>query len=99
MKQNFKISIKTLQEIQKWADGSKDGFIYVTFGSMILIETFPKNIIDAFYTAFRNSAPVRFLIKIKDEKKLPPGLPKNVKLFSWLPQIQVLSMFTYNFRT
>ena len=84
-----------LQEIQKWADGSKDGFIYVTFGSMILFETFPKNIIDAFYTAFRNSAPVRFLIRSKDEHKLPPGLPKNVKLFSWLPQIQVLSMFTY----
>ena len=66
---------------------------------MILIETLPKNIIDAFYSAFRNSAPVRFLIKIKDEKKLPPGLPKNVKLFSWLPQIQVLSMFTYNMHT
>ena len=63
---------------------------------MVVIESFPKNIIDAFYSVFRNTAPVRFLIKIQDATKLPPGLPKNVKTFTWLPQLQVLSKLTLN---
>ena len=62
---------------------------------MLLIESFPKKLLDTFYATFRNTNPVRFLIKIEDVTKLPPGLPGNVKTFSWIPQMQVLSKLKF----
>ena len=89
-KDNFYKKI-SLQEIQKWLDESKHGCVYMSFGSMVKIETFPKETLDAFYGAFRNIAPIRVLIKIANKEKLPPGLPENVKTYHWFPQIQILS--------
>ncbi|XP_012528301.2 UDP-glucosyltransferase 2 [Monomorium pharaonis] len=77
-------------EIQKWLDESKDGFIYFTFGSMVRIETFPKEMIEQFYAAFEKIAPVRILMKVAKKEDLLPGLPKNVMTHSWFPQISVL---------
>lgn len=67
------------------------GCVYMSFGSMVKIESFPKEILNAFYSTFENISPVRVLMKIANKKELPPGLPKNVKTHYWLPQIQVLS--------
>lgn len=83
--------------MQRFLDESKDGFIYVSFGSMIRLETFPKHVLDAFYGAFKNISPVRVLMKIAKAIELPPGLPSNVITQSWLPQITVLSkIMEYN---
>lgn len=60
---------------------------------MARIELFPKHILDTFYTAFKNIAPVRILMKIAEPKLLPPGLPSNVMTQPWLQQIQVLSKY------
>lgn len=60
---------------------------------MVKIESFPDEILDAFYTTFRNIAPMRVLMKIANEKELPSGLPENVKTHHWLPQLEVLSEF------
>ena len=60
---------------------------------MTKIESLPKETLMAFYSSFKNIAPVRVLIKIANKEELPAGLPKNVKTFSWLPQLQVLSTF------
>lgn len=71
----------------------------MSFGSMVKIESFPKEILNAFYDTFENIAPVRVLIKIANEKELPAKLPKNVKTYFWLPQIQILSkskIFNYD---
>ena len=72
-------------------DESKNGFIYVSFGSMVQFETFPKADIEAFYATFKKIAPVRILIKIANPSKLPPGLPSNVMTHNWLPQVKILS--------
>ncbi|XP_025987486.1 UDP-glucosyltransferase 2 [Solenopsis invicta] len=77
-------------EVQKWLDESKDGCIYFTFGSMVRIETFPKETVQQFYAAFEKIAPVRVLMKVAKKEDLLPGLPKNVMTQSWFPQISVL---------
>lgn len=81
---------KLIPELQKWLDESDQGCVYVSFGSMVRIETFPKETLDAFYAAFKNIAPVRVLMKIAKKGELPPGLPQNVKTYHWLPQVQIL---------
>jgi len=77
-------------EVQKWLDESKDGFIYFTFGSMVRIETFPKEMIQQIYASFEKIAPVRVLMKIAKKEDLLPGLPKNVMTQPWFSQISVL---------
>lgn len=80
-----------VQEVQKWLDESKDGCIYFTFGSMVRIETFPKELMEMFYASFEKIAPTRVLMKVAKKEDLLPGLPKNVMTQSWFPQITVLS--------
>lgn len=80
-----------LQKVKKFLDESKDGFVYVSFGSMVRIETFPKADVEAFYATFKKIAPVRVLMKIAVPDELPPGIPSNVLTHTWLPQVKVLS--------
>ncbi|XP_032679120.1 UDP-glucuronosyltransferase 2A3-like isoform X2 [Odontomachus brunneus] len=77
-------------EVQKWLDESTNGCVYFTFGSMVRIETFPKELIEAFYMSFKKIAPVRVLMKVAKKEDLLPGLPSNVMTQSWFPQIAVL---------
>ncbi|XP_046836138.1 uncharacterized protein LOC124431841 [Vespa crabro] len=81
---------KLSPELQKWLDESKDGFIYFTFGSMVKIESFPRKILHIFYKSFERISPVNILMKIPNPKELPPGLPKNVHILPWIPQLKVL---------
>lgn len=57
---------------------------------MVRIETFPLNIIDNFYKAFAKIAPVRVLMKIPRKEDLPEGLPDNVLVLPWMPQLKIL---------
>ncbi|XP_043682852.1 UDP-glucosyltransferase 2-like isoform X3 [Vespula pensylvanica] len=77
-------------ELEKWLDESKDGFIYFSFGSMIKIESFPIHILHIFYKSFGKISPVKVLMKIPNPEELPPGLPKNVRISPWLPQLKIL---------
>jgi glucuronosyltransferase len=77
-------------EVQKWLDESKDGCIYFTLGSMVRIETFPKEMIQQIYASFEKIAPVRVLMKIAKKEDLLPGLPKNVMTQPWFSQNAVL---------
>ncbi|XP_036145257.1 UDP-glycosyltransferase UGT5 [Monomorium pharaonis] len=82
---------ETLQpELEKWMNDSKDGFVYFTFGSMVLIETFPREFLSVLYASLGKIAPVRVLIKIPNPEKLPPGLPENIHMSPWMPQIKIL---------
>ncbi|XP_012258838.3 UDP-glucosyltransferase 2-like [Athalia rosae] len=76
--------------LKNWLDESEDGFVYMSFGSMVKIESFPKPIITEMYEAFDKIAPLNVLVKIANPHELPPGLPKNVLTLRWAPQIQVL---------
>ncbi|XP_066581162.1 UDP-glucosyltransferase 2-like [Prorops nasuta] len=77
-------------DVQKWLDDGKDGVIYVAFGSMVRLETFPPKVVQEFYGAFEKVAPVRILMKVAKKEELLPGLPKNVMTKSWFNQISVL---------
>ncbi|XP_039303799.1 UDP-glucosyltransferase 2 isoform X1 [Solenopsis invicta] len=82
---------ETLQpELKKWMDDSKDGFIYFTFGSMVMIETFPREFLKILYASLGKIAPVRILMKIPAPEKLPPGLPENIHVSPWMPQLKIL---------
>lgn len=76
--------------LEKWMNESTDGIIYFSFGSMVMIETFPLKFLNILYSSLNKIAPVRVLMKIPKPDKLPPGLPKNVYMSSWIPQIKVL---------
>lgn len=79
-----------LQDIKEWLDESENGCVYISFGSMVQIETFSSEILDAFYEMFQRIAPTKVLIKIAEPNLLPKKLPDNVKSSTWLPQIAVL---------
>lgn len=74
-------------------DDSSDGFVYISFGSMVKIESFPKEVLSALYSSIEKLAPVRALIRIAEPNDLPSGLPKNVLTETWIPQLAVLSNF------
>ncbi|XP_043467692.1 UDP-glucosyltransferase 2-like [Leptopilina heterotoma] len=81
---------KMTPELKIWMDDSKDGVVFFTLGSMIIIEDLSREIIQNLYASFAKLAPIRVLMKIVNRGKLPPGLPKNVLTMSWIPQIPVL---------
>ena len=76
-------------------DNSKHGVVYFALGSMTLIESFPEKQIKEIYASFKNISPIKVLMKIANSSKLPPGLPENVKVLSWIPQIPLLGMYIY----
>lgn len=59
---------------------SSQGVVYFTLGSMVLIETLPREILLSFYAAFEKIAPIRSLMKIVNKEKLLSGLPANVRV-------------------
>lgn len=82
--------VEVPHSLQKWMNESTNGFIYFSFGSMVKIESFPKKYLDIFYNAMEKIAPVRVLMKIAKPDELLPGLPKNVLVLPWIPQVNVL---------
>ncbi|XP_014217249.1 UDP-glucuronosyltransferase [Copidosoma floridanum] len=77
-------------KLKKVLDESKDGFIYFSFGSVVVVESLPHEIVDKFYSTIRKVAPIRVILKSSNPETLPKNLPKNVFTFPWLPQQKVL---------
>lgn len=73
-------------------DESRDGVVYFSLGTAATLESFPNETVSSIYSSFAKFAPIRFLIKTTEGKSLPPGLPKNAKTMTWIPQIAVLSI-------
>lgn len=57
---------------------------------MVKIESFPMKLLNIFYNSLSKISPVRVLMKIAKPDELPPGLPKNVHVLPWVPQVKVL---------
>ncbi|CAB0039905.1 unnamed protein product [Trichogramma brassicae] len=76
--------------LKRFMDESRDGFLYFSFGSLMALETLPRDILDNFYEAFEAVAPVRVIMKVADRELLPSDVPKNVLTATWLPQQQIL---------
>ncbi|XP_048509527.1 UDP-glucosyltransferase 2-like isoform X2 [Athalia rosae] len=77
-------------DLKNWLDGSDEGFVYVSFGSMVKIESFSEETIAALYASLRKLSPIRALVKIAEPELLLPGLPSNVMTSPWIPQVAVL---------
>ncbi|XP_014213310.1 UDP-glucuronosyltransferase 1-6-like [Copidosoma floridanum] len=78
-------------ELKRWLDDSVHGVVYLSFGSMVLVESLPKEQLEEIYAAFAKIAPMRVLMKVVDESVLPAGLPDNVVTMPWIPQIPLLA--------
>lgn len=79
-----------MKELKKWMDESTHGVVYFTLGSMVLIETLPTKQLLGIYAAFNKIYPLKVLMKVVNDSKLPAGLPENVKTMPWIPQQPVL---------
>ncbi|XP_014481856.1 PREDICTED: UDP-glucuronosyltransferase 1-5-like [Dinoponera quadriceps] len=77
-------------EFQKWMDDAEDGVIYFSLGSLMNIESMPNSSILGLYESFRKIAPIKVLMKVTNEDKMPPGLPSNVITTLWIPQMAIL---------
>ncbi|XP_020710323.2 UDP-glucosyltransferase 2-like [Athalia rosae] len=75
-------------EFKNWLNESTSGFIYVTFGSIIKIDSFPRETIAELYKGFGKISPIRVLLKVGNSKKLPPA-PKNVIMVKSVPQLEI----------
>ncbi|XP_043264520.1 UDP-glucosyltransferase 2-like [Colletes gigas] len=77
--------------LKSWLDSAEHGVVYFTLGSLIKIETLPKDRVLGLYASFAKIAPVKILMKSTNTTRLPPGLPSNVMTLPWIPQVPVLS--------
>lgn len=74
-------------------DEAKDGVIYFSLGSNLPVHIFPKEFTQIFINVFKK-LPQRVLWK--NEAETLPGLPENVKLVKWVPQIGVIGKYSKN---
>ncbi|XP_046736269.1 UDP-glycosyltransferase UGT5-like [Diprion similis] len=78
------------KDLKKWLDDSTDGFVLITFGSMLKLETFPRENLVAIYSSLAKLAPIRVVVKVVNATELVPGLPSNVLTLPWVSQMAVL---------
>ncbi|CAH0561449.1 unnamed protein product [Brassicogethes aeneus] len=81
--QNKKLS----KNIEKWIDGSSDGVIYFSLGSMIKGHTFPTDKRKEFLKAFGKLSQT---VLWKWENETMEGKPDNVMIQKWMPQFDIL---------
>lgn len=76
-------------------DEAKHGVIYFSLGSNLPVHIFPKEFTQIFINVFKK-LPQRVLWK--NEAETLPGLPENVKLAKWVPQIGVIGKYNNSFK-
>ncbi|PSN50542.1 2-hydroxyacylsphingosine 1-beta-galactosyltransferase [Blattella germanica] len=76
------------EEIRKFLDGAKDGFIFFSLGTNVKSKALPKEKLRALLDAFAE-LPQRILWKFESDDL--PGLPPNVMIGKWLPQSDILA--------
>ncbi|KAJ8682883.1 hypothetical protein QAD02_018675 [Eretmocerus hayati] len=77
-------------ELKKLLDESENGFVFFSFGTITVLESLPKEVLERFFTTFRKIAPMRVIMKSKNATALPRNIPRNVFTYSWLPQQKIL---------
>ena len=83
---------KTLpQELQKYLDEAKHGVIYFSMGSGLQSTNLPVEKRDALVRVF---SKLKQNVLWKWESDVLPGQPKNVKVWKWLPQQDILGTFS-----
>lgn len=77
------------KELQTFLDASKNGCIYVSFGSTIEPNALKENALNDMVTVFKELYPIKVLWKFKDPSVLK-SKPSNIKFVKWVPQQDVL---------
>lgn len=83
--------MNSFQDIEQFIqNGTSEGIIYVSFGSIARMNTFSGQVdlLDAFIRAFRSIPNFKILWKY-DGKEIE-NMPPNVKIAPWFPQNDVL---------
>lgn len=78
-------------KIQTFLDDAKDGAIFVSLGSNVLITKLPKHQYDAIVDAFRPYPNVRVLIKSDENVILPSHKDSDVLVEPWYSQQSILA--------
>lgn len=86
---SFLFELFLLQNLQKFLDDAKEGFIYFSLGSNARSSTMPKEIKRIFCNVF---AKLPYKVIWKYEEDLSEK-PKNVYIGKWLPQQSILGIF------
>ncbi|XP_045475113.1 UDP-glycosyltransferase UGT4-like isoform X2 [Harmonia axyridis] len=76
------------EDLQKYLDESKDGCIYVSFGTTVNSAYLSAEQKEVLTSVFKDMAPMRILWKF-DEVDIA-NKPKNVEIRTWVPQQDVL---------
>ncbi|XP_038217908.1 UDP-glucosyltransferase 2-like [Zerene cesonia] len=75
------------KNLEDYLNASKNGVIYVSFGTNVLTSLFPPTTVETLMRAF-SKLPYDVLLKW-DNKNLP-GISDNVKVSTWFPQSDLL---------
>lgn len=78
------------QKLKKIMDEGEEGFIYFSLGSLVQVESLPKDVVEKLFNTFRNISPVRVVMKFPNPQLLRVELPENVFTFPWVPQRKIL---------
>lgn len=78
-------------KIQQFLDESKDGAIFLSLGSNVLITKLPKHQYDAIINAFSSFSNVRVLIKSDENVILPSHKKSDVLVEPWFSQQSILA--------
>ncbi|CAK1547650.1 unnamed protein product [Leptosia nina] len=75
------------QDLQTYLDSSKNGVIYLSFGSNVLSSTLPSEKIKVLVNTF---SKLRYDVLWKWETDELPGKSQNIRTSKWLPQADLL---------
>jgi len=77
------------KDLEDFVSGNQEGFIYFSFGTVLLGSTLPKEIVQKFSNVF---SKLKQRVLWKHETESIEGLPSNVKLSKWFPQQDLLGV-------
>ncbi|KAL4716789.1 hypothetical protein ACJJTC_001945 [Scirpophaga incertulas] len=75
------------EDLKKYLDSSENGVIYVSFGTNVFPSRLP---VDRIQILMKVLSEVPYSILLKWDKDDIQGLPKNLKIVNWCPQLDVL---------
>ncbi|XP_034235715.1 UDP-glucuronosyltransferase 3A1-like isoform X2 [Thrips palmi] len=73
-----------------WLDEAENGFVLMSFGSVLKGSNLESETIRAFVEAFQELSDVRILWKMEPEVVGKASLPSNVRIEKWMPQSDIL---------
>lgn len=87
---NYKTWINFLQDLKSYLDSSKNGVIYISFGTNVMPSMLPQEKIQVLINVF---SKLPYNILWKWDKEELPGKTDNIRIAKWFPQSDLLSKY------